>query len=253
MRLPWHGGTEINVLGIPYEGPITGRPGSSEAPAWIRRASSLIESYSPETGVDVAGIVNDVGDVYPAHNVEQALDEIEDAARGLKRLVVLGGSHVVTLGVVRAVKPKTIVYLDAHWDLRDEYMGERLSHACVARRLVEEGYNVVFYGVRSGSREEWEIGARMRMYDVNDAWEPPKGDVYVSVDVDVLDPAFAPGVGTPEPGGVDVNKVLSLIHALRGRIVAADIVEVNPLVEHHVTPVVAAKILREIIASMVRP
>ncbi len=253
MRLPWHGGRDVDVLGVPYEGPISGMPGASEAPAWIRRAAALIESYSPETSVDVAGRVNDVGDVYPAHDVEKALEEIEEAVRGLRRPVILGGSHVVTLGAVRALRPKTIVYMDAHWDLREEYMGGRLSHACVARRLVEEGYKVVFYGVRSGSREEWEVGRRMEMYGVEDAWVPPEGDVYISVDVDVLDPAFAPGVGTPEPGGVDVGKVLSLIHALRGRIVAADIVEVNPLVEHRITPVVAAKILREIVASMVGP
>ncbi len=250
MLLPWHGKGPIHVLGVPYEGPITGAPGCALAPDAIRKAAEFIEAYSYDYDVDVSKQITDLGNIYVSHDVERALDDISDAVRGLKNPIVLGGSHTVTLGVLRALNVNTVVYIDAHWDLRDEYMGERYSHACVARRLIEDGKKVLFLGVRSGTREEWTLGKQYIWYGV-ERWPDIEGNVYITLDMDVFDPAFAPGVGTPEPGGISPSAFFAWLRRIPAKIVGADIVEVNPLIEGWRTPILAAKVVRELAAKMI--
>ncbi|HID09071.1 TPA: agmatinase, partial [Candidatus Micrarchaeota archaeon] len=151
---------------------------------------------------------------------------------------------------LRALDVDTVVYVDAHWDMREEYMGERYSHACVARRLVEEGKKLIFLGVRSGSKEEWERGRR-HVWCGREGWPEVEGKVYITIDVDAFDPAFAPGVGTPEPGGVDPGTFFAWLRRIPAEVVGADVVETNPLIEGWITPALAAKIVRELAAKMI--
>lgn len=200
-------------------------------------------------------------------------DDIENAVRQLidrgKRPVLLGGDHSITFPIVKAFAKDrgptphtglTIFHFDAHPDLYDEFEGDRLSHACPFARIMEAGLakRLVQVGIRTATKHQREQAARFGVEMVEMRALPAYGQlkadgpVYVSFDMDVLDPAFAPGVSHREPGGMSVREAIAHLHAIDGEIVGADLVEYNPVQDlDGVTATVAAKILKEILGKMI--
>lgn len=244
--------------------------GASGAPPLIREALRCPASNAwSETGVDLGapGVLHDVGDMRfdPGAGVRE---EIERAIAHLLesglRPVALGGDHSVTYPVLRAVRrmhPRlTVLHVDAHADLYEEFEGDRYSHACPFARVMEEGLadRLVQVGVRTLNGHQREQAERygVEVYDMMRwaAGERPvvEGPVYLSLDLDGLDPAFAPGVSHREPGGLTVREVLTLIQGVPGPLVGADVVELNPRRDlDGITATVAAKLVKEIAAKMV--
>jgi agmatinase len=234
------------LFGAPFDSTSSYRPGSRFAPAAVRNESYGIETYSPALEMDLEDIcVYDAGDPeLPFGDTVQALDIIERRVKGFlddgKLPVMLGGEHLVTLGAVRAAAEKypdlRIAHFDAHADLRDEYLGVKLSHASVIRRcweLTGDG-RVHQFGIRSGTREEF-LWARehtlMRSFDLSgiESLRACGAPVYLSVDLDVLDPGVFPGTGTPEAGGVSYTELLSALREVtKCDIVGTDLVELSP-------------------------
>jgi agmatinase len=242
----------VVLVPVPYDSTTSYRTGSRYGPKAIITASRQLEDYDNELDRDIS----EVG-IYTAAEVEADVSgpeamvgRIADVVRPLaatgKLVGVLGGEHTVTIGAVRAFRETypdlSVLYLDAHADLRDEYMGSPWSHACVARR-VAESTPLMEVGVRSMSAEErvfadsepvpiwyWSTAGD----DIRDvaewALEGLSGNVYISIDLDVLDPSLMAAVGTPEPGGMGWNEVIALLRAVAGsrRIVGFDITELSP-------------------------
>lgn len=255
------------LLGAPLD--VTGsfRPGTRFAPERVRAVSEALETYSPALDRDLEEVpFFDAGDVAcPPGEVDAALAAIERAVRrvvDLRKLPVLvGGEHLVTLAGVRAARAAfpdlAVVQFDAHADLRDDYLERRLSHATVMRRVVElvGAHGVHQLGIRSGTREEFAFARRMTRLYPHQIVEPLaevvrslRGrPVYVTVDIDVLDPGFAPGAGTPEPGGRAPVELFQALHMLDDlRVVGVDVVELCPPADWaDVTAVLVAKIVRE--------
>lgn len=266
------------VLGAPMDHTTSFRPGTREGPRRVREVSEGLESYSPlgEAAIEESPVA-DAGDlVLPWGDVRAALAVVEAAVAHLiglgKRPVILGGEHLLTLGAVRAAAARWpdlhVVQLDAHLDLRDAYLGQSLSHATVMRRVAETlagghggdgGYaRLVQLGVRSGVREEWALhrltwrpGGSLVEAARRVARELEGRPFYLSVDIDVADPAFAPGTGTPEPGGPTAAEVIEAVAWLaRAGPVAADVVEVCPAKDpSDITALLAAKLVREILVA----
>jgi arginase len=257
------------LLGIPFDAYSSYLRGAGEAPAKIREALRCDASNSwTETGVDlgVAGVYGDEGDLALAE--KDAFAAIEAGIGALveqgKRPVSLGGDHSITFPIVKAVArfhPElTIFHFDAHPDLYDEFGGIRLSHACPFARIMEAGLakRLVQVGIRTMNRHQREqakrFGAEVVEMRALPAYEKLKaaGAVYVSFDMDALDPAFAPGVSHREPGGLSVREAIAHLHAIEGEIVGADVVEFNPVRDvAGVTATVAAKIVKEILGKMI--
>lgn len=261
---------DLVMFGAPFDGTCSYRPGSRFAGAAVRTESYGIETYSPYLERDLADLsVFDAGELdLPFGNISEVLERIEEAASEIisdgKKMLMIGGEHLVTLGAVRAAAKKhpglNILHFDAHADLRDDYMGERLSHATVIRRCHElVGGKVHQLGIRSMTREE-DLWARenviQRKYDfetLDETIDDLRGKpVYLTIDLDVLDPSIFPGTGTPEPGGVSFTDLISAVHRVKG----LDIVgcDVNELAPHYdgsgVSTVVACKVIRELILSV---
>ena len=258
-----------NLLGIPYDAQSSFLRGAAEAPAKIREALACDASnHWTETGVDlgVAGVYEDRGDVELGEEeafsaIDCAIDEI---IRQGKRPVCLGGDHSITYAIVKAVARKypglTIFHFDAHPDLYDEFEGNRLSHACPFARIMEAGLakRLVQVGIRTINRHQREQAQKYAVEVVEmhalPAHDKLKADgpVYVTFDMDVLDPAFAPGISHREPGGMSVREAIAHLHAIEGEIVGADVVEFNPVRDvDGLTATVAAKILKEILGKMI--
>jgi agmatinase len=201
-------------------------------------------------------------------NTRKALDEIKEFASYVlsenKMPIIIGGEHLVTLGGVEAAAEMyndlCIIHFDAHADLRDEYLGEKLSHACVIRRSIEViGGKVYQFGIRSGDKEEFEYAKEntvMRRFNFDGIKEACAeiGDkpVYFTIDLDVLDSAVFPGTGTPEAGGVSFMDLIGAIDSLSGlNIIAADITELCPVYDQSgISSATACKILRELILAL---
>lgn len=244
------------VCGLATDGGVSFRPGAAEGPSGIRRFSESIESYSPRAGLDLADMrIVDVGDTEDVGAVGDLLDAAwREDRRPL--FVFLGGDHSVTPTTVRAVNDRceglTLVGFDAHLDLREEYPGD---HACTYRRIAEAGVPCYVFGPRSGAREEWDDAPRVlahlsRDLDVDQLSDELAGrPVYITLDIDVLDPSVAPGTGNPEPGGPGFNELLTAIESLAGLdVVAFDVVEVSPPLDPSgITQIAAAVLVREAI------
>lgn len=251
------------LIGLPYDASSSFLRGSAAAPPLIRQAMwSPAGNPFTEAGANLSGLT-DAGDLTLSETPEKARDQIEMGIGALLasgfQPIALGGDHSVTYPILRAVITQrpvlTILHIDAHGDLYDEFEGDRYSHACPFARIMEEcpGVTLVQAGIRTLTPHQREQAAR---FDVNciemrhfaaGARPAIDGPVYVSVDIDGIDPAFAPGVSHREPGGLSVRDVLTMIHRLAGPIVGADIVEYNPGQDASgVTAAVAAKIAREI-------
>ncbi len=258
------------IFGAPFDSTTSFRPGARFGPAAMRAESFGIETYSPYQGKDLEDIpVLDAGDLeLPFGNAASALDAIEDAALEIlgagKIPVLLGGEHLVTLGAVRAAAAKypelRIVHFDAHADLREDYLGEKLSHASVIRRCWEIlGDGKIFqFAIRSGSREEmqWSLGrTKMEKFNavtVKEAVSAIGGaPVYVTLDLDAVDPSEFPGTGTPEAGGLRFAELLEALLALRALNVAAfDVCELSPHYDRSGTSTaLACKTLREMLLA----
>jgi agmatinase len=261
---------DVGVLGIPFDGNASFRMGPAMAPARIREAfeSSSGNRFS-ESGLDLANCGNwcfleDLtwpGSGLDLEYVEQAVGQM--LSRGA-RLVALGGDHSITHPILRAYArwhPElTILHLDAHPDLYEVLGGNPYSHACPFARIMEEGLakHLVQVGIRTLTTHLREQADRFGVEILPVAgWSRASaltfdGPVYLSLDLDCLDPAFAPGVSHHEPGGLSTREVLHIIHGFEGRLVGADIVELNPERDWMgMTATVASKLLKEILARMV--
>jgi agmatinase len=254
------------LLGIPFDANSSYLPGAAGAPPLIREAFRCDASNLwAETGVDLGkdGAFADAGDL--PLDTGDAFVQIERAVGDLldngHRPVCLGGDHSITYPILRAFgarfKDLTIVHFDAHPDLYDELQGNRHSHACPFARIMEENLvkRLVQIGIRTMNGHQREQADRFGVEVIGmpdlpafDRLKYIKGSIYISFDMDVLDPAFAPGISHREPGGMSVREAISHLHAITGTIVGADIVEYNPKQDvSGVTAVVGAKILKEIL------
>lgn len=262
------------VVGVPYDHTSTYRAGSRFAPRAIRDASLNIETYSLRTGVDIEHVpIHDAGDLHVVDDVSETLNRLsqvtKDLLSGRKVPVFIGGEHTITLGPVRSL-PKSVgvVSFDAHGDLRDEYGGGKLSHATVLRRITEvvgtDG--VLVCGVRALCKEEVDFieqhkVQKMTTWEVRElglakaaqrvkAFTQKFQYTYLTIDTDVLDPAFAPGVANPEFDGLTPEELLSLATTVADeRMIGFDVVEVCPNYDTGATAVAAARIMFEVIAQ----
>jgi agmatinase len=263
--------TRPRLLGIPYDASSSFLRGAADAPPLIRAAvhSTAWNSWT-EQFVDLAGPngLTDAGDLaLPADGTDRAAIEsgIESLLTEGWRPVALGGDHSVTYPIVRAMsrahRSLTILHIDAHPDLYDVFEGDRFSHACPFARIMEDGLatRLVQVGIRTmnGAQRSQADRFGVEVIDMK-AWmagvRPQMGgdSIYLSVDLDGLDPAFAPGVSHREPGGLSTRDVLALLHDVGSPLVGADVVEYNPRQDlGGVTAVVAAKIVKEIAGHMV--
>jgi agmatinase len=260
---------EVALVGVPWDEHSSFLRGAAGAPPVIRAAMrSPASNLSTESGLDLGtdARFKDAGDLeIPAGaegllSIERGISAI--AATGA-RVLALGGDHAITYPVVRAQASRhpglTLVHIDAHPDLYDEFEGDRLSHACPFARIMEEKLvgRLVQIGIRTlnaPQRAQVErFGVELvEMKDFRpDLVVVAAGPVYVSVDLDGLDPAAAPGVSHPEPGGLSTRDVIGVVQRLRGRVVGADVVELNPTRDTGgLTAAVAAKIAKELAARM---
>ncbi|QGP90919.1 Agmatinase [Neomoorella glycerini] len=261
----------VVLAGIPFDATTSFRPGTRWGPQAIRAVSEVLEEYSPYLKRELGQVpVYDAGDLdLVPGRVEANLERMEAAAAALfqdgKLPLFLGGEHLVSYPLIRAAHrryPKlAVLHFDAHADLREEYLGERLSHATVMRLVAEEigPGNLYQFGIRSGTWGEFAYGQEETNFFMDvittplEKLVPELGSrpLYVSIDIDVVDPAFAPGTGTPEPGGCTPREILQAIYLLReANVVAFDLVEVCPAYDQgNITAILAAKIVREAILA----
>ena len=269
-------GAAVVLYGLPFEGRVNQRKGAALGPGAVRRASDLLETYAPAAGLDLADLaLADAGDV-PVPDAEPRTvlaaigRELQAVLDPRQRWVFLGGDHTVAAPVVAAAlrhyPDLRVVQFDAHPDLRREYLGEPWNYASAMTRVLEYLAPERLYqiGLRTGDREEWVPPRGTRVYP---GWSVPAVEaagrvaaetggfpLYVTVDIDVLDPAVAPGTGSPEPGGLGVGELLAALRALgrdgAGPVVGFDVVEVSPLWDPTGrTAITAAAIVREAILA----
>ena len=286
-RLEDVGSCDVAVVGAPFDAGVSYRPGARFGPAAVREASRLLRPYHP--GLDVepfaAQQVADAGDMAcNPFDIGEAIATIEAGADALlgsgARLVTIGGDHTIALPLLRSVTrrhgPVALLHFDAHLDTWDTYFGARYTHGTPFRRAFEEGLLDVdalshvgirgpLYG-RSDLTDDARMGfgivtamdvMRRGVDDVVAGLRSRIGDrpLYVSIDIDVLDPAHAPGTGTPEAGGLTSRELLAILRGLAGqRLVSADIVEVAPVYDHaEITTVAASHVAYELISLMALP
>jgi len=264
------------IYGMPMDFTVSFRPGSRFGPGRIREVSIGLEEYSPYLDRSLEDIAYfDAGDLLlPFGNAARSLDLIGDYIRSLladgKFPLGLGGEHLVSWPVIREVYAKypdlALIHIDAHADLREQYEGEPLSHSTPIRKAAElmGGNNVYQFGIRSGTKEEFTYARENIHFYPFDVLEPLKQalpalngrPVYVTIDIDVLDPSAAPGTGTAEAGGITSKELLAAVHEIArsgARIVGADVVEVAPVYDPtEQTQIVAAKLVREMLLGFVK-
>jgi agmatinase len=264
------------ILPIPYDASVSWRSGAKYAPAAVIAASEHMENYDDELDGEfhTAGIATlepiepDVsGPEAMCKRIEHAADKIlEDG----KTLIGLGGEHSISIGLLRAVQKRhpdvSVLQIDAHTDMRDEYQSSPYSHACVMRRIAETGAKIAGVAVRSISREEWDfIQSKPKQILEVTGWTIARSDdwldgvldhlgdkVYVTIDIDGFDPSLAPGTGTPEPGGIDWFQGCCLLRAIaeEKQIVGADVVEISPIAGQTVTEHLGARLIYKMISYM---
>ncbi|WP_079506228.1 agmatinase [Mesobacillus jeotgali] len=265
------------LYGMPMDWTVSYRPGSRFGPTRIREVSIGLEEYSPYLDREMADLnYFDAGDIpLPFGNAQKSLDLIEEYVDKLlaedKFPLGMGGEHLVSWPVMKAFAKKyedlAIIHFDAHTDLREHYEGEPLSHSTPIRKIAEHigPKNVYSFGIRSGMKEEFEwakeVGMHISKFEV---FEPLKEvlpslagrPVYVTIDIDVLDPAHAPGTGTVDAGGITSKELLASIHAIANsgvNVVGADLVEVAPIYDtSEMTANTASKIIREMMLGFVK-
>lgn len=258
--------SDIVMLGMPFDGTVSYRSGSRFAPEMIRLASWGLETYSPEFDKDLEEAnFHDAGDLdFPLGNTYKSLEIIKQNAKRIyedgKRIFGIGGEHLVTLPTIQALseiyKDITVVHFDAHTDLRKEYLGEEMSHSAVMYHIggIIGFENIKQIGIRSGMKEEFDL---MKKYhtklDFPEQLSKLKNkNIFVTVDLDVLDPSVMSGTGTPEAGGLTFNELISWFKELKGlNIIGADVVELSPHYDASgVSTAVATKVIRELLMCM---
>lgn len=259
------------LVGVPMDFTVSFRPGSRSGPQQIRTVSYGIEEFSFYSEKDLRDYsFYDAGDInLPYGNVTESINIIRKVAEKViednKFGIYLGGEHLVSWPIIDAYSNKysdlAILHFDAHADLRKDYLGEENSHATVIRKVCEKigGKNVYQFGIRSGDKDEFIYGQANTNLYINEILDPLKKvvntignrPVYVTIDIDVVDPAFAPGTGTPEPGGCTSKEILEAVLLMKNlNIVGMDIVEVSPLNDHSDrTALLGAKLVREAILN----
>lgn len=260
----------IIMLGLPFDGTVSYRSGSRFAPEQIRLASWGLEEYSPRFDKDINDCnFHDIGDLeFPLGNTVKSLELIKDNVKQIyddgKRLLGIGGEHLVTYPEIVAISDVygddlAIVHFDAHTDLRDEYMGEKLSHSAVIKLCSSyvRPENIKQIGIRSGMKEEWEFMKRNNTFikDNNDYKSLDcllDKKIFVTVDLDVLDPSVMSGTGTPESGGMSFNELMGWFEYLKKfDIIGADVVELAPDYDTSgCSTAVATKVIRELLMIM---
>ncbi|MBU8655576.1 agmatinase [Bacillus pumilus] len=268
---------KVILYGMPMDWTVSYRPGSRFGPNRIREVSIGLEEYSPYLDRELHEVpFFDAGDIpLPFGNAQKSLDLIEEYVDSIlekgKFPLGMGGEHLVSWPVFRAMHKKypdlAIIHMDAHTDLREEYEGETLSHSTPIRKVAGliGPENVFSFGIRSGMKEEFEWAKEAGMHISKfEVLEPLKKvlpklkgrPVYVTIDIDVLDPAHAPGTGTVDAGGITSKELLASIHAIAGsdvQVVGADLVEVAPVYDHSdQTANTASKLLREMLLGFVK-
>lgn len=258
---------EVVLVGAPFDGTTSYRPGTRFAPMAIRTESYGLETYSPYLDMDLEDYkLCDVGDIeFPFGNTVEALKSIHNVISEIveedKKPLLVGGEHLVSLPVVEALAEKYpdlhIVHFDAHTDLRDDYMGEKLSHATVLKRIwdsVGDG-KIYQFGIRSGTKEEFvwaESHTYLEKFSVDTLKEKilelKDKPIYLTIDLDVLDPSVFSGTGTPEPGGIIMKELLGALVSMKAlNFVGADVVELSPHYDQTgVSTAVACKVIREV-------
>ena len=264
---------DIVLFGAPFDSTTSYRPGTRFGPSAVRHESYGLETYSPYQDLDLEDVsVFDSGDLELCFgSSEAALAAIEERADIIladnKLPLMIGGEHLVTLGTVRAALKKypdlQVIHFDAHADLREEYLGVPLSHACVLRRchdLVGDG-RIHQFCIRSGERTEFEFAAKHTdmhkfsfdgLAEVMDDLVKKNVPIYLTIDLDCLDPGYFPGTGTPEAGGVSFTELLgAILTVTKGRVVAADVNELAPnLDQSGASTALACKITRELLLAL---
>lgn len=262
------------IYGIPFDSTHSYKPGTRFGPDAIRDAFNNIEIFHPQFQIDLASVnIQDLGNIHHTVNVEEMTEMVNKLTGELikkdKLLIILGGEHSLTYGTYTAF-PKDTGYIvfDAHYDLRSEYAGVRLSHAAYLRRVVEKNgaENIIHVGARSFVGEELAFLKEHKIKtitekDIRDGKGPKLVNdllstfkkTYVSVDLDVLDPAFAPGVGNPEAVGITSRELFDMVYAMEGhKIACLDVVELNPTYDTGATASIAAKLISTMIAMNIK-
>jgi agmatinase len=265
---------EFVVLGVPFDKTSTYRAGSKFAPAAIREASLNVETYSFRSKFDLEDAqICDIGDLHVVDSVDETMRRLSavegEILKATKIPIVIGGEHTISFGTIRSFpRDIGIVCFDAHADMRDEYLGEKLMHATFLRRIIEKvgADKVVHVGLRALCREELAFIEKnhvrhfsmrdLRDHDVKEDTRLIRravsnfGKLYVTVDMDVFDPGFAPGVGNPEPDGLWPDLFFTILTVLCDeRLAGLDLVELSPNYDTGATAVLAAKILFEAICA----
>jgi agmatinase len=262
--------TIAKIFGVPFDATSTYRPGSRFGPNAIRQAFMNIEIYSTRLKVDAEQLsFEDFGDLSPTNNVKNMINTVEKVVKEIvnegSSCITLGGEHTVTLGTYGSMpKDVALVIFDAHLDLRDEFSGLKFSHATYLKRLTErvDVKSIIHIGSRAACSEEWDLLKKIGLKTIStEAVLTKKNseqvlrdflkdfkDVYISIDLDVLDPSCAPAVGNPEPAGLSTHQLLEFIYTMKGmKIFGFDIVELTPCYDSGVTSVTAAKLLSELL------
>ncbi|MBC7218664.1 MAG: agmatinase [Hadesarchaea archaeon] len=266
--------SQVVFLGAPVDTTSSYRPGYRFAPAKIREASANLETYVMSAGVDVFEKINitDIGDIMvtPADLAitgARINNTVKKILADGKIPAIMGGEHTISYFAIKPFDDVIVIHLDAHRDLRDDYLGDKLCHATVMRRVLDHlpANRLIQLGVRSCSKDEAEFAkkAGILAYSVEEIIEEPtvivshvkeiakKSKVYLSIDLDVLDPAFAPGVSTPEPGGLSTIDLLRILRELgKLDISGFDVVELVPPHDDGTTSFVAARIIYELLAAL---
>ncbi len=258
------------IFGVPFDGTSSFRKGSSLAPDSVRKAYTNLESFDVYHNIDFSKLkICDLGDLFESEDVKEVTGNVREVVSMIrsdnKIPIMIGGEHSITSGSISCFKDSTMIIIDAHSDFRDEYMGNPLNHACVTRRSLEVlGPGKIFsVGTRSVSREEFESPEfrKVRFFYSDEVRE--KGiqsvikeieqsvgsSVYFSIDMDGIDPAYAPGVGTPEPFGLTDVDVRELVRHFASKIDGFDILEFTPVYDNGNTSMLAAKLIQEFIGS----
>lgn len=259
----------VKVFGVPFDATSSYRPGSKFGPNAIREAFLNIETYSPRLAMDAEALsIEDLGNLKHSANIDDMIRAVERVTSELVSSgttpAILGGEHTLTYGAYSAVPEHTsLLVFDAHFDLRDEYDGFKLGHATFLRRLIEKrgAESMIHVGGRAASEAEWKLLEKIGLATISTETaltvaSPQKllseflqdsDQLYVTIDMDVLDPAYAPGVCSPEPDGLSTRQVLEFLYVLKGkRIVGFDVVEVAPHYDNGATAAAAAKFLAEL-------
>lgn len=266
----------VFILGVPFDSTTSFKPGTSFGPDTIRSATGGLESYNIVLKKDITNIkVCDLGNISHYSNPKFMIDETYNKVKEIfhnknnkeqnKFIVGLGGEHTITYPIVKAYKEKfknlIVMQFDAHADLRENYEFEKFSHACVMNLIGEEiGFNNLYqFGIRSMDKEELKFAKKTNFYPLhkyktrdiikilNKSEELNDKEIYITIDIDVLDPSYCPGTGTPEPCGLTTTEFFEILYTLRKfNVVGMDIVEINPMVDiSGITAITGAKILMD--------